>query len=120
MNYWFEIFKIIFYLIVVIGLIYFLSVFLKKNVLNMHSSKYLNIIDRLYVSSKMSLVLVEVNDEILLMSYSDDGIKKIDQWDIEDFDFEYERLENNQMTDQMNFKEIFKNYWRRNDSDTKE
>lgn len=120
MNYWFEMFKIMFYLLVVVGLIYFLSIFLKKNILKIHSSKYLNIVDRLYVSSKMSLVLVEVNDEIILMSYSDDGIKKIEKWDTEDFDFAYNPQADEESAEQLNFKEIFKNYWRSNDSDTKE
>src|SRR6056297_21182 len=112
MNYTFEIFKIGFYLILIVGIIYFLSMFFKKNILK--------VIDKLYMGSNQGLYLVEVNDEILLISQTEKKIDKLDKWDAVDFDFDIEALENNKESKQAQFKEFFLNYLGRNDSDSEE
>ncbi len=120
MNYTFEIFKIGFYLILIVGIIYFLSMFFKKNILNVQSGSHLKVIDKLYMGSNQGLYLVEVNDEILLISQTEKKIDKLDKWDAVDFDFDIEALENNKESKQAQFKEFFLNYLGRNDSDSEE
>ena len=120
MNYTFEILKIGFYLILIVGVIYFLSTFFKKNVLNVQSGKHLKLIDKLYLGSKQGLFLVEINDEILLISQTENKIEKLDKWKAVDFDFDVEEIKEDQASKQQQFKDFFMNYLGRNDSDSEE
>src|SRR6056297_1655824 len=118
MNYTFEILKIGFYLLVVVGIIYFLSVLFKKNVLSVQSSKHLKLIDKLYMGSKTGLFLIEVNDEIILISQTENKIEKLDKWKKVNFDFDIEELRESNESKQAQFKEFFMKYLGRNDSDS--
>src|SRR6056297_2603627 len=118
MNYTFEILKIGFHLILIVGVIYFLSTFFKKNVLNVQSGKHLKLIDKLYLGSKQGLFLVEVNDEILLISQTENKIEKLDKWKKVNFDFDIEELRESNESKQAQFKEFFMKYLGRNDSDS--
>ncbi len=120
MNYTFEILKIGFYLLVIVGLIYFLSTFFKKNVLNVQSGKHMKLIDKLYLGSKTGLFLVEVNDEIILISQTENRIEKLDKWKSVDFDFDVEELKEGNTSTQVQFKEFFRKYLGRNDSDSEQ
>lgn len=120
MNYTFEIFKIGFYLILIVGIIYFLSMFFKKNILNVQSGSHLKVIDKLYMGSKQGLYLVEVNGEILLISQTENKIDKLEKWDAIEFDFDIEEIEENNEGKQAQFKEFFMKYLGRNDSDSEE
>src|SRR6056297_3472295 len=110
MNYTFEILKIGFYLILIVGVIYFLSTFFKKNVLNVQSGKHMKLIDKLYMGSKTGLFLVEVNDEILLISQTEKSIEKLDKWNTVDFDYDIEKLKEGNTSKQTQFKEFFIKY----------
>jgi len=120
MNYTFEILKIGFYLLVIVGLIYFLSTFFKKNVLNVQSGKHMKLIDKLYMGSKTGLFLVEVNDEIILISQTENRIEKLDKWKAVDFDYDVEELKEGNTGTQAQFKEFFMKYLGRNDSDSEQ
>ena len=117
MNYTFEILKIGFYLLLIVGIIYFLSLFFKKNILNVQSGKHLKIIDKLYMSSKSGLFLVEINDEIILLSQTENNIEKIESWGKTDFDINLEEIKEDEVNRQKHFKEFFMKYLGRNDSD---
>ena len=117
MNYTFEILKIGFYLLLIVGIIYFLSLFFKKNILNVQSGKYLKLIDKLYMSSKTGLFLVEINDEIILLSQTENNIEKIDSWEKADFDINIEEIKESKVNRQKQFKEFFMKYLGRKDSD---
>ena len=118
MNYTFEILKIGFYLLVVVGIIYFLSVMFKKNVLSVQSGKHLKLIDKLYMGSKIGLFLIEVNDEILLISQTENRIEQLDKWKKVDFDFDIEEIREGNQGKQAQFKKFFRKYLGRNDSDS--
>ncbi|MDZ7672976.1 MAG: flagellar biosynthetic protein FliO [Halanaerobiales bacterium] len=118
MNYTFEILKIGFYLILIVGVIYFLAMFIKKNITKVQSGSHLKVIDRIYMGTKIGLLLVEVNDEIILISQTENSIEKLDKWNKDDFDIDFDQIDNNSSDNTEKFKEIFMQYLGRNDSDS--
>ena len=119
MNYTFEILKIGFYLILIVGVIYYLGMFFKKNITKAQSGSHLKIVDRIYMGTKTGLLLVEVNDEILLLSQTENSIEKLDKWSKDDFDIDLDEFNNNTTDNTDKFKDFFMKYLGRNDSDSK-
>lgn len=85
MNYSLELIKIFFYLFLVLGLIYLIAYYLKKKNFMNTESKYLNIIERIYLSPKANLVLVRVKDKVLLLSLVNEDIRVLETWLKEEF-----------------------------------
>ncbi len=85
MNYGWEITKIILYLGIVLGLIYILVYFMKNRMLKQSNNKYIDILERVYISPKVTLSLIKVNKRIILLSISENKVKKIDSWSSDDF-----------------------------------
>lgn len=85
MEFGWQIAKIIFYLALVVGLIYFVSFLLKKGVLKSRQGKYMNVIDRLSLTPKMSLNLIQVKNRVILLSIGDKKIEKISEWKLSEF-----------------------------------
>ncbi|MGM0445259.1 MAG: FliO/MopB family protein [Bacillota bacterium] len=118
MNYTLEILKIGFYLILIVGVIYYLGMFFKKNIAKVQSGTHLKVIDRIYMGTKTGLLLVEVNDEIILISQTENSIEKLDKWNKDDFDLDFDQIDNNSSDNTEKFKEFFMQYLGRNDSDS--
>ena len=97
-----EIAKITFYLVVVIGLIYLLNYFFKKNISKTGRGKYVKIIERVYLSPKKSLVLLTVHDTVLLISDSEDRVGVLHTWNKQDFP---------QIKGELTNEQSFKEYW---------
>lgn len=97
-----EIARVTFYLVVVIGLIYLLNYFFKKNIGKTGRGKYVKIIERVYLSPKKSLVLLTVYDTVLLISDSEEKVKVLQRWNKRDFP---------QIEDELTNGQSFKEYW---------
>ena len=91
MNFGWEIAKILFYLVLIAGIIYLLSYPLKRKVLKNRSSKYMQIIDRLYYDSKHSFILLEIEEEVILIAQSEGSMKKISSWKKDDLDIDFSK-----------------------------
>jgi|GEM_PF-1042089 flagellar biogenesis protein FliO len=85
MNYSWEIARIIFYLLLVLGLIYLFGYFLKTRLIGQKQGQYINILERSYLSSKTSLALARVNDRVLLIGITDNKLELLYEWELEDF-----------------------------------
>ncbi len=85
MDFGWEIAKIIFYLALVVGIIYLVSFLLRKGIFKSRQGKYMNIIDRLSLTPKTNLTLVQVKDKVILFSVSDKKIEKISEWELSEF-----------------------------------
>ncbi len=85
MSYGWEIARIIFYLLLIIGLIYLLNYFLRKGIFQQKTGQHMQIIEQLYIAPKKSLSLVLVNDRIFLLGVSDESINKLNEWSREEF-----------------------------------
>jgi len=85
MNYTWEISKIIFYLVFVLGSIYLLAYFLRKKLQVQNDNKYIEVLEKMYLSQKSYLALIKVNEKVILLSIADNRISKIESWDNEEF-----------------------------------
>ncbi|NLM96244.1 MAG: FliO/MopB family protein [Halanaerobiaceae bacterium] len=86
MNYTWEISKIIFYLIFVLGSIYLLAYLLRKKLQFQNENRHIEILEKMYLSPEVFLALIKVNEKVILLSITDNNIGKIESWDSEDFD----------------------------------
>ncbi len=86
MDYNWEIARIIFYLLLVIGLIYFTSFLFKRKITGSRQGKYISILERCYISSKMSMTLVRVNNKVLLIGISPSRIELLAEWELREFE----------------------------------
>ena len=117
MNYSLEIMKMIFYLIIILLAIYILARFLKKFYLNPSGGENLELIEQIYLESKKSLKLVRVKDKILLLSVSEENIKKLKEWPESEFDYKrHSKLENKFDFNNMDFNNILNKFMNRKDS----
>lgn len=85
MNYGLEIARIFFYLLLVLGIIYVSQHFMRKFIKKQRIGKHLELVEQLYISPKVSLGLVRAKNTVILLSFSDKGIEKIQSWPLEDF-----------------------------------
>ncbi|MFW6380956.1 MAG: FliO/MopB family protein [Bacillota bacterium] len=85
MNFGWEIAKIVFYLLVVIGIIYLVTYFLKKRVFRNQTGRYLRTIDQLYFDSKTALLLVTIKDRVLLLGRTEEQLTRLAEWSREEF-----------------------------------
>ncbi len=85
MNYGWEIVKIIFYLLLVLGLIYLVIYFLRKTLTKTGKGRYIKVIEQIYLSPKQSLVLIMINDVVLLLSNSNEQIRVLNRWEQAEF-----------------------------------
>ncbi|MTI58795.1 MAG: flagellar biosynthetic protein FliO [Firmicutes bacterium] len=85
MNIPWEIAKISFYLLLVLGLIYLLAYFLKNNISRSGKGKQIKVIEQVYLSPKKSLALITVHDTIFLISNSNEKVSVLKTWDSKDF-----------------------------------
>lgn len=85
MNIPWEIAKISFYLLLVLGLIYLLAYFLKNNISRGGKGKHIRVIEQVYLSPKKSLALIIVHDTILLISNCNNQVSVLKTWHSKDF-----------------------------------
>mgnify|MGYP006311382793 CR=1 FL=1 len=115
MNYSFQIFKMIFYLALVLALIYLIARFMKKFYLQPNGGENMQLIEQLYLDSKKSLKLVQVKDEILLFSVSEDEITLLKEWPEAEFENLIKQNTEQQKDFSSSFKKIFNKYRRGSD-----
>lgn len=117
MNFGWEITKIIFYLLLIVGIIYLLSYPLKRKVLEHRSSKYMKIIDRLYYDSKHSFILMEIEEEIILIAQSERDMEKISSWKKSELDIDFSSQQITADDKQFSFKDYFRKFAGKNKGD---
>lgn len=115
MNYSFEIARIFFYLLLVLGIIYVSQHFLRKFIHKQRIGKHLELVEQLYISPKVSIGLVRAKDKIILLSFSDKGIDKISSWPLEEFGDDLTLQEDEQPGFSSYFKDMIEKY--RSDQD---
>lgn len=85
MNYGIEIARIFFYLLIVLGLIYFGQRYLRRFVRKQQQGDHIKIIEQLYLAPKKNLTLVKARDRIILLAVFEEGVEEIDSWSREEF-----------------------------------
>ncbi|HLV08926.1 MAG TPA: flagellar biosynthetic protein FliO [Halanaerobiales bacterium] len=85
MNYSLEIIKIAFYLLLVLGIIYLTAYLYKNKMMGQKQGRYIRVLDRTYLNSKASLILLEVNERVLLLGISDNKIELLNEWESGEF-----------------------------------
>lgn len=115
MDYGVEIARIFFYLLLVLGIIYVSQHFMRKFIKKQRVGKYLELIEQLYISPKVSIGLVKAKDTVILLSFSDKGINKLKSWPIEEFgeNLSFSEEDNSNFSDR--FKDILGQYRRNQD-----
>ncbi len=117
MNFGWEIAKIIFYLLLIVGAIYLLSYPLKRKVMEHRSSRYMKIVDRLYYDSKNSFILLEIQDEIILIAQNEGHIEKLNSWNKYELDIKLPADQLNKNDTIFNFKDYFRQFTGKNKGD---
>lgn len=84
-NFGGELLKVIIYLSLVIGLMYLISYFLKKSISGKSKGKYIQVIEQIYIAPRKSLILLQVQEQIFLLSNTETDLKVISTWNEEDF-----------------------------------
>ncbi len=85
MNYGWEIAKMAFYLLVVLGVIYLLYYLLRRGTFKQQKGRFIKIRDRIHLDHNHSLLLVEVKEEIILLSSSEKGMTNLKEWSKDEF-----------------------------------
>jgi len=85
MNYTLEIIKIIFYLALILGIVYLFARLFKNRFMGQSKGNYINILDRIYLGPKTGLTLISVEDRVLLLCITENGVRVINRWKEEDF-----------------------------------
>ncbi len=84
MNYSWEVIKIVIYLALVLGLIYLIAYFMKNRMMT-QNGRYIRVLERVYISPKISLSLIEAKDKVLLISVANDNVKLLESWSADEF-----------------------------------
>ncbi len=85
MNYGVEIARIFFYLLLVLGIIYFGQRYLRRFLRKQQTGEHLRIVEQLYLAPKKNLTLVKARDRIILLAVHEEGVEEIDSWPREEF-----------------------------------
>ena len=85
-NYFIYVVKIIFYLLLVVGIIYLAARIYKNNFLQQKNGRHISTIESFYLGAKKQISLVKVNDRIYLLGMTDENIELLDKWQENDFD----------------------------------
>lgn len=111
MDIW-EVSQIIFSLLFVIGIIYLIAYLMRNRILDQKDGRYIKVIERVYLSQKSSLALLNIRDKIILISISNNRVVKLENWDKEEFGLIIEK-------ENKSFKEYIQGFintnWRDND-----
>ncbi len=84
MNYSWELIKIVVYLALVLGLIYLIAYFMKNRMMT-QNGRYIRVLERVYISPKISLSLIRAKDKVLLISVANDNVKLLESWSADEF-----------------------------------
>lgn len=84
MNYSWELIKIVIYLVLVLGLIYLIAYFMKNRMMT-QNGRYIRVLERVYISPKISLSLVKAKDKVLLISVANGNVKLLETWPADEF-----------------------------------
>lgn len=117
MNYSWEIIKIIFYLILVLGIIYLLANFLKKKVFQPTGGQYMETIEQLYLGPNKSLKLVKVRENILLLGVTDEKIELLKEWPKSEFPLDLKANNNDHRPDFAHYLKDFIGKYRRDQNE---
>ncbi|MFW5856060.1 MAG: flagellar biosynthetic protein FliO [Bacillota bacterium] len=117
MNYSWEIIKMIFYLLLVLGIIYLLTRFLKNRFFQPRGGSNIKIIEQVYLAPKKSLKLIKIRDKIILIGISGDKIEVLSEWSSSEFGpLAEEENDNNELgTRFSSYFNKFKEKYRRDD-----
>ncbi len=85
MNYGVEIARIFFYLLIVLGIIYFGQRYLRRFMRKQQQGEHIKILEQLYLAPKKNLTLVKARDKIILLAVFEEGVEEIDSWSQEEF-----------------------------------
>lgn len=107
-NITWEIVRVLFYLVLVIGFIYLLNFFLKNGITGKSKGRYIKVLEQVYLSPKKSLSLIKIHDQVLLISNTDTDIKVLYSWDEKEFP------EPGHSEDGESFKEYFQKFSKSN------
>ncbi len=110
MNYGWEIAKITFYLLLIVGVIYLLSYPLKRKIGTNSKSKYMEIIDRLYYDTKNSFIMLKVEEKIILVARSEGKAEKIAEWEKSDLNIKTDNNLDDKTEQKFNFKNLLEKY----------
>ncbi|SDL74107.1 FliO/MopB family protein [Halarsenatibacter silvermanii] len=88
MDYGFELVRVFFYLLLVLGIIFFGQKYFRRFMRRQQQGEHMQIIEQLYLSPKKNLTLVRTRDEVLLIVIYEEGVKKLNSWPREDFELE--------------------------------
>lgn len=114
MNYYWEIIKIAFYLVIIIAVIYILGRYMRRFYMRPGGGENMELIEQLYLDSKKSLRLVRIKDKVMLFGLSEKNIELLAEWPESEFSFE--KNTDNMNTDfSVKFKELLHKY--RSDDD---
>ena len=80
-----ELARVTFYLLLIIGLMYLISYFLKRSISGRTRGRYIQIIEQVYLAPKKSFTLLKVNGQIFLMANTETDSRLIYTWKEEDF-----------------------------------
>jgi len=109
-----DIIRIVFYFIIIIGLIYLAARIFKRKIFQSGDGQYLQVIERMYFAPKRFLSLVRVKDRVILFSISEKRIQEVQTWALDEFeDF---TKDNSTSSFPGYFKKYFEKY-RRDDSE---
>ncbi len=84
MNYSWEFIKIVIYLALILGLIYLIAYFMKNRMMT-QNGRYIRVLERVYISPKISLSLIRAKDRVLLISVANDNVKLLGSWPADEF-----------------------------------
>lgn len=107
MNFFWEMFRITFYLILIIAFILIVYYFLKNRV-NFNKTKEMEIIDSMRLANGETLYLLKIFDEIILLGGTKENLQRIYSWPEAELEIDFEE-ESAAEEKSFNFKQTFLN-----------
>ncbi|MFW5962088.1 MAG: FliO/MopB family protein [bacterium] len=104
MDYAWEILKIVFYLLIIVGGLYGGAFFVKKHMQKSQQGN-MKVMARLMLTNKNALSLINVKDKVFLLGISDEKVSKLHTWEKEEFNEELES--DNEKLIEKTFHQIF-------------
>ncbi len=85
MNYGIEIARIFFYLLIVLGIIFFGQRYLRRFMRKQQQGDHIKILEQLYLAPKKNLTLVKARDKVILLAVYEEGVEEVASWSREEF-----------------------------------